>query len=219
MNEILEWMGVLLPGLLVSLQLTAGLVAIGIPLGMVLALGLLSPSRILHLAALVVVEIARGIPALVLLYVVYFGLPQFNVVLDALPAAAIALGIGLGGFLADIFRAGLLAVPAGQREAAAALGLSGTTTFFRVILPQAARITTPPVLGYVISYFQATSLAFAVSVPELTSSAYQVASMNFRFLEVLSLAGVLYAAICITAQHLVDRRAGNDTSIIKVERN
>lgn len=205
MSNILSWLGALLPGLLVSVELCVALVAVGIPLGLIFALGLTHRHRVVRIAALITVEGCRGIPSLVMLYVVYFGLPQLDLVLEAFPSATIAFGITLGGYLADVFRSGFDAVPQGQREAAAALGLGRVSAFFRVILPQASRIVAPPVLGYVISYFQATSLAFAISVPELMSRAYTVASANFRFLEVLLLAGALYAIICIPSERLVDR--------------
>lgn len=215
MELFLYFLGKTLPGLLVSLQVIVGVVTIGIPLGMLLALGLVNASRPIHGVALVAVEICRGIPALVMLYIVYFGLPQFDVILDAIPSACMALGISMGGFLADVFRAGFLAVPMGQREAASALGLSRPTAFFKVILPQTVRIVTPPVLGYVISYFQATALAYTIAVPELMSRAYSVASDNFRFLEALTLAGVLYAIICIPSALFVNRMSEREGASTK----
>lgn len=205
MEFVVLFLAKALPGLLVSLQVTIGVVTIGVTLGMTLALGMVNANKIVHVAALTTVEICRGIPALVMLYIVYFGLPQFEVIIDAIPSASVALGISMGGFLADVFRAGLLAVPLGQREAASALGLSRTTAFFRVILPQTVRIVTPPVLGYVISYFQATALAYTIAVPELMSRSYTVAADNFRFLEALTMAGILYALLCIPAAHFVNR--------------
>uniref|UniRef100_UPI003F491F23 amino acid ABC transporter permease n=1 Tax=Ensifer adhaerens TaxID=106592 RepID=UPI003F491F23 len=204
METLLYFLAKALPGLAVSLQVIVGIVAIGIPLGMTLALGLVNGSTVVRAVALVAVEICRGIPALVMLYIVYFGLPQFEVILNAVPSACIALGISMAGFQADVFRAGFLAVPLGQREAAAALGLSRPTAFVRVILPQTIRIVTPPVLGYVISYFQATALAYTIAVPELMSRSYSVAADNFRFLEALTLAGFLYAMICIPCDRLVN---------------
>ncbi|MGK9286804.1 amino acid ABC transporter permease [Sinorhizobium meliloti] len=215
MEQVLFFLSKAVPGLLVSLQVTVGVVAIGIPLGLTLALGLINGSALLRTIALTAVEICRGIPALVMLYIVYFGLPQFDVVLDAIPSASLALGISMGGFLADVFRAGLLAVPAGQYEAASALGLSRPTSFFRVILPQTVRIVTPPVLGYVISYFQATALAYTIAVPELMSRSYSVASDNFRFLEALTMAGALYAIICIPCDRLVNRLSHREGSAAK----
>ncbi|MBX5212140.1 amino acid ABC transporter permease [Rhizobium sp. NZLR11] len=205
MELFLLFLSKALPGLLVSLEVTIGVVAIGIPLGLTLALGLLNTSIPVRVFALVAVEICRGIPALVMLYIVYFGLPQFEVLVDAIPSASIALGISMGGFLADVFKAGLLAVPMGQREASVALGLSKPSAFVRVILPQTIRIVTPPVLGYVISYFQGTALAYTIAVPELMSRSYSVAADNFRFLEVLTMAGLLYAIICIPSARLVNR--------------
>jgi polar amino acid transport system permease protein len=204
MDMLFAFLTAMLPGLLVSLQVIAGVVLIGLPLGLLFAVGLINENRGVQIIALIAVEICRGIPALVMLYIVYFGLPQFDVLLDSVPSACIGLGISMGGFVADVFRSGLLAVPNGQREAASAIGLSRGTAFWRVVLPQTVRIVTPPILGYVISFFQATSLAYAIAVPELMNKSYSVASNNFRFLEALALAGVLYAIICIPAARYVN---------------
>jgi polar amino acid transport system permease protein len=199
-----QWLLDLLPGLGVSLQLTAALLAIGLPLGLLLALGLTRKGKIVRGLTLGVVEFARGLPALILLYLVYFGLPQLHMTLSAFLSAAVALGFSFAGYVSDVFRSGLESVPVGQREAASALGLTPATGFFRVILPQAVRIVVPPLLGWSISYFQATSLAFAIAVPELMSRAYVLATTNFEYLGVLSLAAVLYAVISIPLSYLVE---------------
>ncbi|MGW1419951.1 amino acid ABC transporter permease [Bradyrhizobium manausense] len=213
MGTLVVFLSAMLPGLIVSLQVIVGVVLIGIPLGLLLAIGLINQSPMIRVIALIAVEICRGIPALVMLYIVYFGLPQFNVVLDSVPSACLGLGISMAGFVADVFRSGLLAVPNGQIEAAAAIGLSRGAAFWKVVLPQTVRIVTPPILGYVISFFQATSLAYAIAVPELMNKSYSVASDNFRFLEALTLAGVLYAVLCIPAARYVNQLSERDSKL------
>ncbi|MFJ4029927.1 amino acid ABC transporter permease [Paenarthrobacter sp. NPDC089989] len=195
----------LLPGLALSLGLTASLLAVGLPLGLLFAIGLGQKSRILRGTAIAVVEFARGVPALILLYLVYFGFPEFGVIIDSFPAAAIALGFSFAGYVSEVFRSGLEAVGKGQHEAAAALGLSSWTAFSKVVLPQAVKIVIPPLLGWSISYFQATSLAFAIAVPELMSRAYVLATTNFAYLLILSLAALLYAIVSIPLANLAER--------------
>ncbi|GAA1817854.1 amino acid ABC transporter permease [Agromyces neolithicus] len=200
----LIWFADLMPGLLLSLQLTAVLLVIGLPLGTVFATGLGSRNRAIRYVTVTVVEISRGIPALVLLYIVYFGLPQVSLSLDAFFSASVALGLSFGAYSSAAIRSGIDAVHPGQREASRALGLRHGDEFFRVVLPQAMKIVTPPLLGWAIIYFQATSLAFAIAVPELLSRAYTLATQNFQYFTILSMAAVIYAAISIPASLFAD---------------
>ncbi|NKX56670.1 amino acid ABC transporter permease [Arthrobacter sp. E918] len=204
----------LLPGLALSLQLTAAMLAMGLPLGLLMAVGLSQKRKYVSVPTLALVEIGRGIPALVLLYMIYFGLPQAGMSLDAFLSAAVGLAISFASYTSEVFRAGLAAVPHGQREAGHALGLPRTVIFLRVLLPQALKIIVPPLLGWAIIYFQATSLAFALAVPELMSRAYVLATTNFQYLNMLALAAGLYAAISIPLSLLSEHmnRRGSRTA-------
>lgn len=199
-----DWIGELLRGLLRSVELTAAVVAIGLPLGLLLAVAISAGPAPVRWLAITVVEVARGIPALVVLYLVYFGLPQLRLTLDAFAAASLALGFTMAGYTTEIFRAGINAVPHGQREAARAVGLRRGAELRHVVLPQAVRIVIPPILGYVVLFFQATSLAFAIAIPELISRAYTIGSSTFEYLSVLILAALLYAAVAIPASQLIE---------------
>jgi len=199
-----EWIGDLSAGLWVSVKLTLAVVAVGLPLGLGLAVAISTGPRPLRWAAVAIVEVARGVPALVVLYLVYFGFPQLDLTLEAFVAASIALGFTMAGYTTEVFRAGIAAVPDGQREAARAIGLRHHQELRDVVLPQAVRIVIPPILGYVVLFFQATSLAFAIAIPELISRAYTIGSTTFRYLDVLVLAALLYAAVAIPASQLID---------------
>jgi len=199
-----DWIGDLLGGLLKSVELTLAVIAIGLPLGLLLAVAISGGAKPVRWLAIAVVEIARGIPALVVLYLVYFGLPQLQVTLEAFVAASIALGFTMAGYTTEIFRAGIAAVPDGQREAARAVGLRRGSELRYVVLPQAVRIVIPPILGYVVLFFQATSLAFAIAIPELISRAYTIGSSTFEYLSVLILAALLYACVAIPSSQLID---------------
>jgi len=205
LGSVPEWLQALLPGLWTSVQLTLALLAIGLPLGLLLAVGLSARPRPVRLMTLVVVEIGRGIPALVLIYLVYFGLPQAGLTLGAFAAGSVALAVSFGAYTSEVFRAGLAAVPLGQLEAARSLGLAPAKTFRLVVLPQAIRIVTPALLGWAIVYFQATSLCFAIAVPELLSRAYTLATTTFQYLGILTLAAALYAVVCIPSSRLIAR--------------
>jgi len=189
----------LLDGLGVSLQLTALSVVFGYALGLVFALGVSSIHRGLRWPALVVVEVGRGIPALVVLYIVYYGLPAVGVLLTNFWAAAAGLTFTVAAYSSEMIRAGIQSVPRGQGEAAAALGLSRLPTFARVILPQGLRSSIPALMGLAIQSFQGTSLAYSISVNELMSQAYQVSSLTFAYLTVYVVTGVIYAVIAVPA--------------------
>lgn len=194
-----EHLPAMLDGLLVSVQVTGISLAIGVPLGLALALMVQSKSRPLRGIALVVVEVGRGAPALILLQFTYFGLPNAGLSLDSFASAVIALAWCTGAYTSEIIRAGLEAVPHGQREAAEAIGLNHVDALRYVILPQALRVAVPALLGFAILMLQASSLCFAIALPELVSQAYLIGSTTFRYMPILFLAGALYAAICIPA--------------------
>lgn len=198
----------LLPGLGISLLLLVCLVGIGTPIGFLLAFGLGHRVTPLRWLCIGVVEIARGMPSLVLLYLVYFGLPSAGIELTAFAAAAAALAINYAGYVSETIRAGLDSVPQGQYEAAAALGLERWSVLRFVTVPQSLKVITPPMLSWVIVYFQTTSIGFAIAVPELMSAAYSIAASNYQYLAVFVLVGLIYAVISIPGSLLVTRLEG-----------
>jgi polar amino acid transport system permease protein len=206
-----EWFPTLFDGFLLSLKVTAACLALGIPLGLALALGVQSKSAALRWLSLVVVEIGRGAPALILLQFAYFGLPSVGVTLSSFTSAALALAWCTGAYTSEIIRAGLEAVPFGQREAAIAIGLNRTDALRYVILPQGLRVAIPALLGFSIIMLQATSLCFTIALPELVSQAYIVGSNTFRYMPIFALAALMFAAVCIPATicvTLLERRLG-----------
>lgn len=199
----------LFDGLLVSLQLTGISVVCGYLIGIFFALGVTSSKPWLKWPTLVVVEIGRGTPALVVLYIVYFGLPSLGLLFQNFTAAALGLTFTAAAYSSEMFRAGIRSVPKGQSEAAAAIGLSYRTTFTRIILPQGMRAAIPPLMGLAVMSFQATSLAYSISVNELMSQGYQVSGITFEYLNVYTVTGLIYAAVAVPVMWLsvgVERR-------------
>ncbi|MGW3608062.1 amino acid ABC transporter permease [Micromonospora sp. NPDC005161] len=197
----------LLPGLWVTIKLTFFALVLGLPVGVLFATLSSAPSRWIRWPAIIVVEIGRGVPGLIVLYLVYRGLPQVDVVLTAFLSAVVGLGFSTAAYTAEIIRAGINAVPKGQREAAQALSLTPAQEFRLVVLPQALKTVVPPLIGFAIILYQGTSLAYAISVPELLSRAYNLASITFQFGAALSLAGVMYAVVSLTATALAGVRS------------
>jgi polar amino acid transport system permease protein len=209
-----EWLPNLFSGLQISLTVTAVCLVLGIPLGLVLALGVQSRKAIVRSATLVIVEIGRGTPALILLQFAYFGLPNAGLALSSFASASLALAWCTGAYTSEIIRAGLESVPHGQKEAAAAIGLTRLDALRYVVLPQGLRVAVPPLFGFSILMLQASSLCFAIALPELVSQAYVIGSNTFRYMAILILAGLLYAIICIPATMAVaalERRLGQHT--------
>lgn len=194
----------LLPGLLVSLKVTGLSLGIGLPLGVAFGSATNSTHRWVRWPIMVLVEIGRGPPTLVIIYLAYFGLPRIGLTLDAFWSAVVALAYNTGAYVSEIYRGGLLAVPHGQREAARAVGLRPFDQFRYVIFPQAARVAIPPTVSFAILVFQASSLCFVIAVPELLSRAYNIGTVTFDTLGVLCLAGLIYAAIAVPSSQLVN---------------
>ncbi|WP_022867633.1 amino acid ABC transporter permease [Schaalia vaccimaxillae] len=195
----------LFSGLLVTLEIASVTSIVGVLLGFLAALGVGSRFKVISYATVALVEIGRGTPVIVMLQLVYYGLPQTGLTLESMPAAWVALSLITAAYSSEIIRAALDSVPRSQREAARALGLSRPQVLRDVILAQAARTAAAPLLGFLVQMFQATSLAFALSVPEILSRAYDIGTRTFNYLPVIAAAGVMYAVVCIPLMHLVRR--------------
>jgi polar amino acid transport system permease protein len=211
LNDWVQWFPDLFSGLVVSIELTALCLLVGMPFGLLLALMIESRYVPLRWIAFALVEIGRGAPALVLLYMLYYALPQGGVTLPAFVVAVISLGWNTGAYTSELFRAGIGAVPRGQREAATTCGLTGWWGFQHIILPQALRISVPPLASFSITLFQATSLAFVIAVPELMSHAYELAAVTFQYLSIFCLTAAMYAVVTLIALgfvRLAEQRLG-----------
>lgn len=186
-------------GLIVSLELTALSLLIGLPLGLLLAVGVSSRFKPLNWLSIALVEIGRGAPALVVLYVVYFGLPALNWSPTAFLCAVIGLTFTTAAYAGEYLRGGLRSVNAGTIEAGQALALTNVDVLRFIIIPQGLRVSIPSLMGLAIQIFQATSLTYSITVSELTANAYSISNQTFRALETFALAGLMYAVITIPA--------------------
>jgi polar amino acid transport system permease protein len=143
MNDWADWLPRLWDGLLVSLQVTGLSLVLGFVIGLGFALLSSARTRAVRWPAVLLVEIGRGMPALVMLQLVYFGLPGVGVTLNAFPATVVALTLTTAAYTSEIIRAGLRAVPAGELEAANALGLSRADAMRFIVIPQGLRPAHP----------------------------------------------------------------------------
>lgn len=199
-----EYAPQLLDGLRVSLALTGITLVLGIPFGLLLALGTSARLAAVRYLTLAVVEVGRGAPALVVLYLVYYGLPSTGLTLSAFASACAGLTWTTGAYTSEYIRGGLKAVPRGTIEAAAALSMGQRDTLRHIILPQGMRIAIPSLMGFAIQLFQMTSLTYSITVRELTSMAYSIGTQTFQFLAIFAFAGLLYAIVTIPASWLMN---------------
>jgi His/Glu/Gln/Arg/opine family amino acid ABC transporter permease subunit len=185
----------LLRGTAVTVELTLVVLAAATPLAVLAALARDSRSKAVALTTAVVSWILRGIPPLLVLFVVFFALPPLGVKLAPFPSAAIAMTLYMTFYFGEVFRAGLASVPAGQWAAAQALGLSRPRTFLRIVVPQMIPAALPPYVSHATEVLKGTALAAAVAVPELTNAAKQVFAVTFRPFEILIAAALIYAVL------------------------
>ena len=173
--------------------------------GLIAALMRMSPNRLLAGPASFYVWLMRGTPALVQLIIIYTGLPQFGITLGVIPSAILGLGLNEGAYLAEIFRAGIGAVPNGQFEAARALGLNRAQLMRLVVLPQAMRIIVPPLGNAFNGLMKTSSLASVISMTELLRRTELLIQVQFKVLEIFTDAAIYYL-VMTTVWGLVQRR-------------
>ncbi|MCL6704772.1 amino acid ABC transporter permease [Pseudomonas sp. T1.Ur] len=169
-------------------------------LGFITALARLSSSAVAFGIASFYASFFRGTPLLIQILLIYLGLPQLGVVPGAVAAGIIALSLNYGAYLSEIFRAGILGVPHGQREASLALGLSETVIFWRVTLPQAMRTIIPPTTNQFISMLKDSSLISVMGVWEVMFLAQSYGRSSYRYIEMLTTAAIIYWLMSIALE-------------------
>jgi L-cystine transport system permease protein len=192
-------------GLLGTIPLSIIAFAIGLILALGIALMRLSSNRLLSWLGRAYVSVIRGTPLLVQLFVVFYGLPSIGVRIDPWPSAIIAFSLNTAGYAAEIVRAAILSVPKGQWEAAYTVRMNRTLALRRIILPQAARVSVPPLSNSFISLVKDTSLASLILVTELFREAQQVAAFSGEFMAVYLLAAGIYWVFCVVLSILQGR--------------
>ncbi|MBB5179530.1 cystine transport system permease protein [Planomicrobium koreense] len=169
---------------------------LGLAIAVLTALARISTIKIFQVIARVYVSIIRGTPLLVQLFILFYGLPTIGVVIDPFPAAIIGFSLNVGAYASEVIRAAILSIPKGQWEAANTIGMSYAQSLRRVILPQAARVSIPPLSNTFISLIKDTSLASLILVTEMFRVAQQIAATNYEFLLLYGQAALIYWLVC-----------------------
>jgi polar amino acid transport system permease protein len=179
-------------GLMTTIQVCLMASLIALPLGLLLAISLLSPMVYIRIPARIYVEIMRGIPVLVLLFLIYYGGPSIGLTLDPMPAGILGLGFYGAAFFAEIFRAGFQSIPQGQVEAARMVGLKPHEIIWHIKLPQMAALIIPSSTNQLIILVKESALVSVITVSDLTKNATQMANETFAVVEPFLFVAFLY---------------------------
>lgn len=192
-----------------GISYTLGITAVGFSTGLLLGF-LLSRFResknpLLVAFARFYVSIMRGVPMIVVLFMLYFALPYVDIKLSALTCAFIAFGMVSSAYISEIFRASMAAIDKGQWEAARALGLPQNLIVRKIILPQAIRIAVPPLGNVLIDMVKSTSLAAMISVPDIFQNAKIVGGREWDFMSMYILVALIYWSLTTLFEYLQSR--------------
>ena len=182
-------------GLIFTIPLTLLSFTLGLALGLLTAVTRLFAPKPLVAIARFYVWVIRGTPLLVQLFVIFYGLPSLGILLDAFPAALIGFTLNIGAYTSEIIRAVISSVPRGQWEAAYSIGMTWAQAMRRTILPQATRVAVPPLSNTFISLVKDTSLAAAITVPELFQTAQRIVATTYEPLILYIEAALIYLAM------------------------
>jgi len=202
---IAQFLPAMLRGLEVTVEATLGGYAIALIVGLGLALGRRAKMRAVRAACGLYVDFMRCTPLLVQLYFAFYVLPSFGIRFGALTTGILVLGLNIGAYVSEIYRAGIDAVPVGQWEAARSLGLSPLPVWGRVILPQALPPMIPPLGNVLIGLFKETPLLAAITVLDVFGAANSIAGLSYRYTEPYTAAAMILLAVSLVAAVLVRR--------------
>jgi polar amino acid transport system permease protein len=191
-------------GLKYTMWITVASILIGIVLGLLFAVMRIYGNRFLKAVAVAYIDIIRGTPMIVQLFILYYGLSSTGLVkLTPMQAAIIGMGLNSGAYQAEYFRTAFLAIPTGQTEAALSLGMTRFQLIFDILLPQVVRIVLPSWTNELIALTQYSSLAMVLTVMELTAVSKYVGSKTFLYIQAFSVAGLIYLIVSVVLTRLM----------------
>src|SRR5690606_36942026 len=205
----IESLPYVLEGIGYTLLISVVSMVLGIFIGFFLALARTSRLQILQFPARLYISFMRGVPILVILFLLYFALPVIGIEFSAVQAALIGFTTNSAGYIAEVFRSSVASVDEGQWESSTALGLTYWQSMRRIILPQSVRIAVPPLSNVCWDLIKASSLAAMITVPEIFQKARIVGARDYDLLTMLTLVALIYWAICSAMtilQHYLEKR-------------
>ena len=192
---VITWAPEFLQGAIATLWISFFSLILALAIGLIVGLMRLSHSKIIASIAKFYVDLIRGTPVLIQIFVIYFGLPFFGMRLPAELAGVLSLGLNSGAYIAEMIRGALEAVEKGQMEAARSLGMSNAQAMRRIIIPQTFRVIIPPITGEYNSLVKGSSLLSVISVGELTRVGQRIMGLTFRPVEAWGPTALIYFLI------------------------
>jgi polar amino acid transport system permease protein len=196
-DVLLKYWPMLLQGFEITLILAAAGFLLGFVIGIPVALAETYGSRLVRWLAIGYVELIRGTPMLVQIFLIYYALPQVGIRFDAITAAILGLGINSGAYQAEYFRGSIKSIPSGQMDAALSVGMKLTQAMFSVILPQSLRLVIPAWTNEIVYLVQYSSVAYLVTVVELTAVGGIIGVRTFQYVAIYSIIALIYLATTI----------------------
>lgn len=191
-----------------TVKVTLGALVVALLLGLVVALMRISSFRWIRWIALVYTDVLRGTPALVQLFIIYFGLSDLGVEFDPITAAIVGLGINGAAYAGEIYRAGIEAIHKGQMEAALSLGMTPAKAMRFIIMPQAVRIMLPPLCNYAILLVKDTAIISTIAAPEIMFEARRMVQATFMHSvsgQIYLMCAIFYLALTLPLSHVAQR--------------
>lgn len=225
MIELIElftrYAGQLWAGTLITVQITLVGLALGFLIGLPTALLRVYGVRPLRWLAVAYVELVRGTPVLVQLFIVYYGLPDLGITLDRLPAAYIAMGLNSGAYQAEYFRGAVQAIGRGQMTAARAIGMSRLQAIRHIVLPQALRLVIPAWSNEPVALMKTSAVAFIIAVPDVMTRARTIAARTYDPMTAYIAVGLIYivlVALFMLALQQLEQRLRIPGTEVEVQR-
>jgi His/Glu/Gln/Arg/opine family amino acid ABC transporter permease subunit len=210
-SDLAAWSPLILKGMITTVAVSIVCMILGSALGLIVALLRLvhypKPLQVIQFVLYGYVEVFRGLPIIVTLFIVYFGLPSIGLSISADPiiAGIFALSLTLGAYLSEVFRAAILSVDLGQMEAARSVGMSKRQALQRIVVPQALLVAVPTLGGYFISLLKDTSLLGFISVFDLMRAGVIIVSTTFQPFEIYLTIGAIYLALSLISSWIASR--------------
>ncbi|MBJ7262318.1 MAG: amino acid ABC transporter permease [Burkholderiaceae bacterium] len=204
-SDAVEFFPVLLQGVWTTVLVTLSALAIATILGLFWALLRVSGIGPLAHASRVLTNLIRGIPIIVVLFYMYFVIPEIGINMTAFQAGALGLGIAYSSYLSEVFRSGIDAVDPGQFEAAQALGMSRAKLMRRVVLPQAFKIVLPPYGNNVVMMLKDSSQTAVITVVELSMQGKLIAAATFKSATIFTLVALMYLVMSLPMMYAIGR--------------
>lgn len=179
-------------------------IIIGLAIGIILALGKIYGNRLISSVCIGYIEIIRGTPLLVQLFLLYFGLPSLGINLSPLSAAMLGLSLNSGAYQAEYIRGSVQSIPSGQMIAARTIGMNKLQSIKNIILPQALRISIPAWSNELIYLLKYTSIAYLITVEELTAEGFIIAAKSYRYIEIFVIIAIIYLVLTVLFTAIID---------------